>query len=103
VGQVLGFALGERTDAMLALCWSDVPEDYRDKPVRTDHWGAYARFFASFPAGQHKACDKGSGETSRAEAWKRRGTPRGASGSRAWCADPAASVSASPTTSWSGT
>jgi IS1 family transposase len=69
VGQVLGFALGDRTDAILTLCWSDVPADYRDKPVRTDHWGAYTRFFASFPAGQHQACDKGSGETSRAEAW----------------------------------
>jgi IS1 family transposase len=69
VGQVLGFALGDRTDDMLALCWSDVPEDYRDKPVRTDHWGAYARFFASFPVGRHQSCDKGSGETSRVEAW----------------------------------
>jgi len=69
VGQVLGFALGDRTDEMLALVWSDVPADYRDKPVRTDHWGAYTRFFASFPAGQHRGCDKGSGETSRAEAW----------------------------------
>jgi IS1 family transposase len=69
VGQVLGFALGDRTDAMLTLCWSDVPADYQVKPVRTDHWGAYARFFAAFAAGQHQACDKGSGETSHAEAW----------------------------------
>jgi IS1 family transposase len=69
VGQVLGFALGDRTDAMLALAWSDVPEDYRDKPVRSDHWGAYARFFASFRAGQHQACDKGTGQTSRVEGW----------------------------------
>ena len=66
VGQVLGFALGDRSDAMLALCWSDVPESYRDKPVRTDHWEAYARFF---PSWQHQGCDKGSGETSHAEAW----------------------------------
>ena len=40
VGQVLGFVIGNRTDAMLALCWSDMPQDYRDKPVCTDHWGA---------------------------------------------------------------
>ncbi len=40
VGQVLSFVIGNRTDAMLALCWSDVPQDYRDKPVCTDHWGA---------------------------------------------------------------
>jgi len=73
VGQVLGFALGDRTDAITqrvpVLVWSDVPEDYHNKPVRTDHWGAYGRFFASFPAGQHQACDKGSGQTSRVEAW----------------------------------
>jgi IS1 family transposase len=72
VGQVLGFALGDRTDAMLTLCWSDVPEDYQDKPVRSDHWGAYTRFFAAFAAGQPgqlRPCDKGSGETSRVEAW----------------------------------
>jgi IS1 family transposase len=66
VGQVLGFVIGNRTDAMLALCWSDVPPDYRDKPVCTDRWGAYARFFASW---QHEACDKGSGKTSHSEGW----------------------------------
>ncbi len=66
VGQVLGFSLGDRSDEMLALCWSDVPKSYRDKPVRTDHWGAYGRFF---PPWQHQGCDKGSGETSRAESW----------------------------------
>jgi hypothetical protein len=49
VGQVLGFALGERTHEMLKLAWSDVPAGYRDKPVKTDHWSAYASFF---PAAQ---------------------------------------------------
>jgi hypothetical protein len=37
VGQVLGFALGDRTDEMLALCWSDVPADYQDKPARATY------------------------------------------------------------------
>jgi IS1 family transposase len=60
VGQVLGFVIGNRTDAMLALCWSDVPQDYRDKPVCTDHWGAYGRFFAG--SQQQAACNKGSGK-----------------------------------------
>jgi len=70
VGQVLGFAIGDRTDAMLALCWSDVPQDYRDKPVCTDHWGAYGRFFAGAAQPcQHEACDKGSGKTSHSEGW----------------------------------
>jgi len=67
VGQVLGFVIGNRTDAMLALCWSDVPQDYRDKPVCTDHWGAYGRFFAG--SQQHEACNKGSGKTSYSEGW----------------------------------
>ena len=66
VGQVLGFMVGDRTDAMLEAAWSDVPADYRDKPVKTDHWEAYKRFF---PPHQHEACDKGSGETSHAESW----------------------------------
>jgi hypothetical protein len=62
VGQVLGFVIGNRTDAMLALCWSDVPQDHRDKPVCTDHWGAYGRFFAG--SQRHEAFDKGRGKTS---------------------------------------
>src|SRR5689334_10986375 len=73
VGQVLGFVLGERTDEMLALAWSDVPQDYREKPVHTDYWGAYARFFA---APQHVPCEKGSGQTSVVEGfntkWRQR-------------------------------
>lgn len=71
--QVLGFALGDHTDPMLELAWSDVPADYRDKPIYTDHWGAYPRFF---PTAQHQACDKGSGKTSLVEGlntkWRQR-------------------------------
>ena len=66
VGQVLGFTVGDRTDAMLESAWSDVTEDYRNKPVKTDHLGGYKRFFSPE---QHEACDKGSGQTSRAESW----------------------------------
>jgi hypothetical protein len=33
---VLVFAFGRRDRDTLALCWADVPEDYRDKPVVTD-------------------------------------------------------------------
>lgn len=73
VGQLLGFAFEDRSDAALELAWSDVPEDYRDKPVATDFLGAYARFF---PASQHRPCDKGSGETSKVESlnckWRQR-------------------------------
>jgi IS1 family transposase len=73
VGPVRGFVFGDRTDAMLPLAWSDVPADYRDKPVCTDYWGAYERFF---PEQQHFPCEKGSGQTSHVEGfntkWRQR-------------------------------
>jgi IS1 family transposase len=71
--QVLGFALGDHTDGLLEAAWSVVPDAYRDKPVCTDQWGAYARFFSE---AQHTACDKGSGLTSIVEGlntkWRQR-------------------------------
>jgi IS1 family transposase len=59
VGQVLGFAFGQRDRGTLALCWSDVPADYQAKPVVTDGYGAYTSFFAP---DQHRPIDKGAGE-----------------------------------------
>ncbi len=71
--QVLGCALGERTDETLARAWAQVPPDYQARPVYTDHWGAYGRLF---PAEQHHPCDKGSGLTSIVESlntkWRQR-------------------------------
>jgi IS1 family transposase len=71
--QVLGLALGERTDETLAEAWAQVPADYQSRPVYTDHWGAYARLL---PASQHHPCDKGSGLTSIVESlntkWRQR-------------------------------
>ena len=71
--QVLGLALGDRTDGTLARAWAQVPAGYQDRPVYTDHWGAYARLL---PAGQHHPCDKGSGLTSIVEGlntkWRQR-------------------------------
>jgi IS1 family transposase len=78
VGQVLGFAFGRRDKETLALCWSDVPAYYQDKPVVTDGYGAYTSFFAP---DQHRAIDKGKGadeigETSLVESlntkWRQR-------------------------------
>jgi IS1 family transposase len=59
VGQVLGFAFGQRDRDTLAVCWSDVSGDYQDKPVVTDGYAAYTGFFAP---DQHGAIDKGAGE-----------------------------------------
>lgn len=71
--QVLGFAIGPRDYNTLALCWSDVPEGWRDKPVVTDGLATYQAFF---PEEQHRVVDKGSGETSIAESintkWRQR-------------------------------
>jgi len=59
VRQVLGFAFGQRDRATLALCWSDVPAHYQDKPVVTDGYSTYTSFFRP---GQHRAIDKGGGQ-----------------------------------------
>jgi IS1 family transposase len=71
--QVLGFAFGKGDRDTLGLCWSDVPHDYRDRPVLTDHFGAYRAFFC---AQQHRPCDKGAGQTSIVESlntkWRQR-------------------------------
>ena len=79
VGQVLGFAFGQRNRDTLALCWSDVPADYKDKPVVTDGYSVYPGFFAP---DQHRAIDKSNkgsgamGETSIVESlntkWRQR-------------------------------
>ena len=75
VGQVLGFSVGDRSDAELAWMWTDVKESYQSVPVCTDGWGAYQRFFAAREQ-EHAVCPKGSGGTSRSEAsntrWRQR-------------------------------
>jgi len=71
--QLLGFVIGDRSCESLAIAWADVPLDYRDKHIFSDHWDAYRRFFGPT---QHTACDKGSGKTSIVEAsntrWRQR-------------------------------
>ena len=71
--QVLGVALGDRSDETLAQAWAQVPPDYQGQSVYTDHWGAYARLL---PQEQHHPCDKGSGLTSVVESlntkWRQR-------------------------------
>jgi IS1 family transposase len=75
VGQVLGFAVGDRSDAELAWLWRDVKESYQSVPVCTEGWGAYGRFFSGRNQA-HTVCAKGSGGTSRSEAgntrWRQR-------------------------------
>ena len=59
IRQVLGFAFGQRDRDTLVLCWSDVPADYRHKPVVTDGYPTYQSFF---PPEQHRAINKGEGQ-----------------------------------------
>lgn len=71
--QVLGFALGDRSQATLEWAWEDVPLSYCPLPIKTDGWQVYQSFFEGIG---HEVCDKGSGKTSLAEAlntkWRRR-------------------------------
>jgi IS1 family transposase len=73
IGQVLGFAFGSRDRHTLALCWEDVPQDYRNKRVATDALETYRHFFDEV---QHRPVEKGSGETSIVESlntkWRQR-------------------------------
>ena len=63
VGQVLGFAFGRRDRDTLALCWSDVPADYKDKPIITDGYAAYTGFFdPDQPRAIDNGIDNGAGE-----------------------------------------
>lgn len=73
LGQVLGLALGQRDRSTLTLCWSDVPEGYRNNPVLTNGVETYRSFFYKE---QHRALEKGSGEISIVESlntkWRQR-------------------------------
>lgn len=73
IGHVLGFALGDRSDAMLSWLWEDIPDEYCNVKICTDGLAAYQRFFAGT---EHEVCDKGSGKTSIVEAmntkWRQR-------------------------------
>lgn len=71
---VLGFVVSDRTDtALQRLLDEALHPAWREVPVCTDGWGAYQRLL---PAQQHTVCDKGSGQTSVAEAlnttWRQR-------------------------------
>lgn len=61
-GQVLGFAFRCWDRATRALCWSDAPPDYQDKPIVTDGYATYAGFFSPDQHHQHCVIDKGGGE-----------------------------------------
>jgi len=63
---VLGFVMGNRTDAMLALCWSDVPQDW-SRPVCAPVVGTLTAEF--FPSWQRKPVTRRRRQDSHGEGW----------------------------------
>jgi IS1 family transposase len=63
-GQVVAFAIGDRSADTCARLWKKIPEDYRQCRSFSDFWDAYASVFSS---DTHEQVDKKSGETSHME------------------------------------
>ena len=62
--QVLGVALGDRSETTCALLWKHVQKDYKKALLYSDLWEAYQ---AVLPDEQHEAMGKGAGQTCHIE------------------------------------
>ena len=63
--QVVGMAVGDRSEATARRLWKSVPRDYRDgATIDTDFWAAYR---AVLPGVRHVACGKEQGRTNHVE------------------------------------
>ena len=60
-GQVVAFAIGDRSSDTCARLWKNIPESYRECQSFSDFWKAYGEVFSSET---HETVDKKSGETS---------------------------------------
>ena len=65
-GQVVAYALGDRSEATCRRLWEAIPGAYRSAHCYTDFWEAYSLVI---PEEQHTACGKGTGETAHVERW----------------------------------
>ena len=63
-GQVIGFAVGDRSLDTFKRLWLSLPAHWRRKRVYTDDYCVYR---ALLPSWQHRICQKGDGRTSVAE------------------------------------
>ena len=63
-GQVVAFAIGDRSSDTCARLWKKIPESYRSCQSFSDFWKAYGEVFSSET---HETVDKKSGETSHME------------------------------------
>jgi insertion element IS1 protein InsB len=65
--EIIAFAIGNRDEKMARQLWRNIPADYRKKAIfYSDFWKPY---LAVFPAAQHEAVSKQSGETAHIERW----------------------------------
>jgi insertion element IS1 protein InsB len=65
-GQIVAYAIGDRSSDTCHLLWQTVPVGYRHCSVHTDYWEAYTLVL---PPEQHTASGKGSGQTAHQERW----------------------------------
>jgi IS1 family transposase len=63
-GQVVAFAIGDRSSDTCAKLWKKIPESYRECQSFSDFWDAYGEVFAEKT---HQQVDKKSGATSHME------------------------------------
>ena len=64
--QVVGYAIGDRSEATCRRLWRAIPQLYRTGTCYSDFWAAYA---AVIPEDQHEAGGKETGETAHVERW----------------------------------
>ena len=102
MGQVVGFCLGDRTRQMLQTTRDDLPTDYRNKPVKTDHLATTWRPTPS-SSPPRRSNMKRVIRTAARQVVSKRGTPSqanacircGGNGSQDWCENRVASATAS--------
>jgi IS1 family transposase len=63
-GQILSFSIGRRDTETAGQMWQGIPASYRRKKMYTDEYAVYPNIV---PTGQHRICEKGSGQTNRVE------------------------------------
>jgi len=59
-GQIVAYALGDRTEATARQLWDRLPASYCEAEVYTDSWEPYA---AVIPMNPHRPCPKSAGRT----------------------------------------
>ena len=62
--QIVAYTVGDRSQEGAISLREHVPNDYRRRATRSDHWLAYE---AAFPRRTHRFCGKEEGQTNHAE------------------------------------